>query len=201
MVIDKETYKLPNKNYHKQEYTKKQIVIGHTGRKEMFHYSAWKNRHNGEYKKTTAYTIDKDGTIYEHYDPKYYSDFILLHDMAPFTIPITLTNVGWVKKDDINDRYYDWLGHNYILEGNDIVTKKWRNKEHWMKYPSKQLISLKNLTDKLCNDFEIKNDCIGHTIFNEDVDIYEGITFKSNYYQEATDISPAFNMDLFKTKV
>jgi hypothetical protein len=199
MVIDKDTYKLSNNNYHKHVYTKKQIVIGHTGRKGMNHYSAWENRHNGQYKKTAAYSINNDGVVYEHYNPKYYSDFITKHDMAPFTIPITLTNVGWVRRDDINDRYYDWLGHNYILEKDDIISERWRNKEHWVKYTDEQLVSLKNLTDKLCDDFGIKNDCIGHTVFNEDVDIYEGITFKSNYYQEATDISPAFDMGVYKT--
>jgi hypothetical protein len=201
MVIDKDTYKLSNNNFHKDEYTKKQIVVGHTGRKDMFHYSSWKNRHNGSYKKTAAYTIDKEGKVYEHYDPKYYSDFISLYDMDPFIIPITLTNVGWVKKDNLNDRYYDWLGHNYILEGDDVITKRWRDKEHWVKYTDEQLSSLKTLTDKLCDDFGIKNDCIGHTVFNEDVDIYEGITFKSNYYQEVTDISPAFDMNIFKKTV
>jgi N-acetyl-anhydromuramyl-L-alanine amidase AmpD len=199
MVIDKETYKLSENNYFKEEYTKKQIVIGHTGRRGMYHYSSWINRHNGKYKKSAAFTIDKDGKIYQHYDPKYYSEFISLYDMAPFTIPITLTNEGWLLRDNVNDRYYDWLGHNYILEDDDIVGKRWRNKEFWVKYPSQQLESLRKLTDKLCHDFNIKNDCIGHTAFNEDVDIYEGITFKSNYYQEVTDISPAFDMDIFKT--
>lgn len=199
MVIDKETYKLPDDNYFKQEYTKTQIVIGHTGRKNMYHYSSWKNRHNCKYKKSAAFTIDRDGKIYQHYEPKFYSEYISKYDMAPFTIPITLTNVGWVQKDVVNDRYYDWLGHNYILEDDDIVTRKWRNKEYWIRYTDTQLNSLKNLTDKLCEDFNIKNDCIGHTVFNEDVDIYEGITFKSNYYQEVTDISPAFDMEIFKT--
>ena len=66
-------------------------------------------------------------------------------------------------------------------------------------YTKEQLISLRELTNKLCDDFQIKNDCISHNVFNEDVDIYEGITFRSNYYQEATDVSPAFDMDIFKT--
>jgi hypothetical protein len=76
MIINKKTYRLPERNYHKEEYTKKQIVVGHTGRKDMYHYSSWLNRHNGYYTKTAAYTIDKECNIYEHYDPKYYSDFI-----------------------------------------------------------------------------------------------------------------------------
>jgi hypothetical protein len=201
MIIDKKTYNLPKTNYHQQEYTKKQIVIGHTGRQDMNHYDSWINRHNGNYTKTSAFTIDRDGKVYQHYDPKFYSDYISLHDMGPFTIPITLTNVGWVLKDDINERYYDWLGHNYILDDNEIVRKRWRNKDYWVKYTDEQLKSLLNLTDKLCEDFEINNNCISHTVFNEDVDIYEGITFKSNYYQEVTDISPAFDMEIFKTTV
>jgi N-acetyl-anhydromuramyl-L-alanine amidase AmpD len=198
-MIDTETYKLGEKNYYKKEYIKTQIVIGHTGRKNMYHYSGWINRYNGEYKKTAAFTIDKEGKIFQHYDPKYYSDFITLHNMAPFTIPIVLTNVGWLQKDTVNDRYYDWLGHNYIIDNDSVVIKKWRNREYWESYTKKQFDSLKKLTDKLCDEFGIKNDCIGHTVFNEDVDIYEGITFKSNYYQESTDISPAFDMEIFKT--
>jgi hypothetical protein len=201
MIINKKTYRLPERNYHKEEYTKKQIVVGHTGRKDMYHYSSWLNRHNGYYTKTAAYTIDKEGNIYEHYDPKYYSDFITKHDMAPFTIPITLVNVGWLNKDTVNDRYYDWLGHNYIKEDDEVTFSKWRNHNFWENYTGEQLTSLRNLTDKLCNDFNIKNDCIGHSVFNEDVDIYEGITFRSNYYQESTEISPAFDMDIFKIKV
>ena len=139
MVIDTDTYKLSNKNYYNVEYTKKQIVVGHTGRKDMYHYSSWINRHNGKYKKSAAYTIDREGNIDQHYDPKFYSEFISMYDMGPFTIPITLSNVGWVQKDNINDRYYDWLGHNYILDDDDIVNKKWRNKEYWVKYTDKQL--------------------------------------------------------------
>jgi hypothetical protein len=201
MVIDKESYKLGDDNYYKIECDKQQIVIGHTGRKDMYHYLGWTNRHGGKYKKTATFTINKEGNVYQHYDPKYYSDFVSLYNIAPFTISITLENVGWLQKDDINDRYYDWLGHNYILEDDDIVTQRWRNKDHWDRYTPEQMESLRNLTDKLCNDFGIKNDCISHTVFNEDVDIYEGITFKSNYYQEATDISPAFDMEVFKTTV
>ena len=114
MVINGDRYKLTDKNYYKLEYKKTQIVVGHSGRKDMYHYSAWKNRHNEVYKKTAPFTIDKDGTIYQHYDPKYYSDFVSLYNIAPSVIPIVLVNIGWLLKDNVNDRYYDWLGHNYI---------------------------------------------------------------------------------------
>lgn len=195
MIIDSETYKLPKDNYYHSEYTKTQIVVSDTTRKDMYHYDSWVNRGNGQCKKTAAYTIRKDGTIYEHYNPKYYSDFITLHDISPFVIPIVLENVGWLVKDEPNGRYYDWLGHSYMLD--DVTNQKWRNKQTWDKYTNEQIISLKNLTDKLCDEHNIKKQCIGNTVFNEDVDIYEGITFRSNYYQEVTDINPAFDMITF----
>lgn len=195
MIIDKDTYRLPKTNYHQSEYTKTQIVIGDTMRRDMYHYDSWVNRFGGKYKNTAAYTIRKDGTIYEHYDPKYYSEFITLHDMAPFIIPIVLENIGWLVRDEPNDRYYDWLGHSYMLD--KVTNHKWRNKQIWDNYTDEQITSLKYLTNKLCDDHGVKKQCIGHTLFNEDVDIYEGITFRSNYYQEFTDINPSFDIITF----
>ena len=49
---------------------------------------------------------------------------------------------------------------NYILDENDVVNKKWRNYEYWEKYTDKQLESLKYLTNLLCEEFNINNDCI-----------------------------------------
>ena len=34
-----------------------------------------------------------------------------------------------------------------------------------------------------------------HQLFDEDIDIFKGITFRSNYYQELTDVSPAFDIE------
>ena len=75
MEIDKKTYKLPVSNYHKKNFKKTQIVVGHNSRKDMIHFESWINRRNGNYKKTSAFTIDKDGNVYQHFDPKNYSDF------------------------------------------------------------------------------------------------------------------------------
>ena len=200
MDIDLDSYKLPEKNYYGSVYTKKQIVIGHTGRLGMLHYKSWVNRINGGYLRSSAFTVDRDGKVYQHYDPKYYTLYINKYHMSPFVIPITLVNVGWVSKNPNGEGYFDWLGNIHELDESELTNKEWRGKKLWVNYTKEQLTSLKKLTDKLCGDFNIKEDCMPHTIFNEDVDIYEGITFKSNYYQEVTDISPAFDMGIFKIK-
>ena len=75
MIIDDKTYKLASKNYIPIETEKTQIILGHTFNKDMKHIIGWKNRYNGSYKKTAAFTIAKDGTIYKHFDPKFSSNY------------------------------------------------------------------------------------------------------------------------------
>ena len=55
--------------------------------------------------------------------------------------------------------------------------------------------TLKELVLKLCEEHNIEKNCIGNCVYNEDADIFNGITFRSNYNQDITDISPAFEMD------
>lgn len=196
LSIDKETYKLKETNYYPFVYEKTQIIIGHNSRKDMRHYQGWVRRNFGNYKKTSTYSIDRDGKIYEHYNPIYYSDFIG-HEQDKCSISISLVNSGWLKYNDLENVYTDWLGHTYSGK-NNFIKKSWRNKDFWFPYTKEQEDSLFLLVKKLCEDFDISKDCIGNNVYNENADIYKGITFRSNYYSELTDISPAFKMDLFK---
>ncbi len=196
MEIDKEKYKLPSTNYYDFVYDKTQIIIGHNGRKDMRHYQGWKKRNFGNYKKTSAFTIDRDGKIHQHFNPIHYSDFIG-HEQDKCSISINLVNVGWLKYNELSKVYTDWLGHTYSTK-NNFTKKSWRNKEFWFPYTKEQEDSLFFLVNKLCDDFDIKKECIGNNVYNENIDIYKGIVFRSNYYSELTDVSPAFKMDLFK---
>jgi len=193
-MIDKKKYKLEETNYHKEIYDKKQIIIGHSYRDDMLHYSSWVNRWNGNYTKTTTYTINLDGKIYEHYNPKYWSDYLGVNQ-DKFNISITLSNICWLKKD-LNNDYKDWLGH--IYKGNDIIIKKWRNHQYWKNYTEEQLKSLSSLIKKLCKDFNINKEVIEHNVYDDSIDLFDGIVFKSNYYQEITDVSPAFDISHIK---
>ena len=75
MVIDRETYKLPENNYYSTEFKKRQIILGNTFSEKHNHINGWLSRLSGEYKKTSMYTIDRKGVIYEHFNPNSYSDF------------------------------------------------------------------------------------------------------------------------------
>lgn len=196
-LIDSKTYPLTENNFYKEKYDKTQIIVGHTYRKDMLHYGSWVNRLNGNYKKTATFTIDKEGKTYQHYDPIYYSTFID-KDQDKASISIVLENVGWYKKDVMIDRYVDWLGHNYKKDPNEVMMKKWRNHLYWDKYTKEQMDSLKSLIIKLCEEYNIPKDFIGNNVYDENVDLFKGITFRSNYYQEVTDVNPTFDMELLK---
>jgi len=194
-MINEISYLLGENNYYKQTYEKTQIVVGHNNRKDMRHYHSWINRRNGGYKKTATFSIDKDGSIYKHYDPKYYSDFLGC-EQDKCNISIVLVNEGWVKLNDMNV-FVDWLGHTYS-KNSDLLEKNWRNYKYWIKYTEKQFDSLNYLINHLCENYNIKNKFIGHNVYDENIDLFKGITFRSNYFKDITDVSPAFEFEKIK---
>lgn len=197
MKIDKETYWFEGEdNYHKKTYDKNQIVIGHNGRKDMRHCISWVHRMNGKYKGGSHFTIDKDGKVYQHFETKYYSDFLGV-EQDKSNISIILVNEGWLKEDLLNNVYTDWLGHTYS-KSRSVLERSWRGQRLWMKYRDSQMKSLRELVIKLCEEYDIEKKCIGNCVYNEDADIFDGITFRSNYKEDRTDISPAFEMDILK---
>lgn len=195
MEIDIETYKLPEDNFYKEIYEKTQIVIGHNSRKDMRHFDSWLHRRNGKYKKTATYSIDKDGKVYQHYDPKYYSDFIGV-EQDRCNISIVLVNQGWLKLNEMNV-YVDWLGHIYSKK-TEPLERKWRDYVYWSKYSDEQINSLKELINHLCDEFSIEKEIITNNVYDNDVDIFKGVTFRSNYFKELTDVSPAFEIRKIK---
>jgi len=195
MNINDKDYILNDDNYYKEVYQKTQIVVGHSGRKNMRHFDSWLNRRNGKYKKTAPFTIDVDGTVYKHFDPKYYSDFLGC-DQDKCNIPIVLVNQGWLKLSEMNV-YVDWLGHIYSKDVKP-VERNWRDHRYWAKYTDEQFNSLKELISSLCEEFKIEKEVISNNVYNEDIDLFKGITFRSNYFRDLTDVSPAFEIEKIK---
>ena len=74
MKIDKKTYKIDKKNYYQTKYTKKQIILAGSLRKDNYHIKRLQKKEYGKTKKWCTYSIARDGVIYQHYDPHYYSD-------------------------------------------------------------------------------------------------------------------------------
>jgi len=197
MVIDKETYNLTEKNYYNIETNKKLIVLGNSLSEKDNHITGWENRMGGEYKKTSTYTIFRNGEIYEHFKPTYYSSFVENENVDKKIISITLENQGWLNKDLKNDRYFNWVGNIY-KRNKSVYEKRWRGFVYWDSYTNKQMKSCVFLIKHLCDKFNIENKCVGHNTYIDGIDMFEGITYRSNFQREYTDLNPSWDFKKFK---
>lgn len=200
MIIDSASYQLTRDNYFQVESIKKQIVIGHTYNHDMKHIIGWRHRYNGKYKKTAPYTISTDGVIYEHFEPKFQSNFFNDLDMDKKSIVILLENDGWLVKDTKTNDFFTWIGDIY-KEPDKIIEKKWRGYEYWSPYNNKQFKSLEMLSKLLCDEFSIPLIAINHNTKFDEIADYEGIIYKSNFSKNYTDLSPSWDFIKFKNKI
>ena len=198
MIIDDKKYKLLSSNYLKVESIKKQIVIGHTFNHDMKHFEAWKHRHNGNYLKTAAFTIDIDGLIHQHFDPKYQSKYFNNLELDKKSIVILLENDGWLTRKTDTDVFYNWKGDIY---NGRVVGKLWRGYNIWSNYSSEQFESAIELVKYLCDEYYITKEAFGHNTKVDGLTDYEGVLYKSNLDRHYTDLSPSWNCAEFKNKL
>lgn len=201
MIIDKETYYLTTNNYIGEETDKDKIVIGNTFSTNMNHYIGWSTRYNGKYKKTANYTVRLDGSIYEHFSPKYHSNFTDYISLDKTIISIVLENEGWLIKDLNNENVYITNFGNIYNRVDDIIIRKWRSNKYWAPYTDKQLESTAKLVIKLCDEFNIPLEVINHNTKINKVNDYKGVLYKSNLNQYFTDVNPSWDFIRFKDNV
>lgn len=197
-MIDDKTYVLPLNHYTPIRMDKKLIILGHTYNRDMRHYQAWLNRYNGKYSKTAAFTISREGVIYEHFEPYYYSNFLGDTKLDKQSIVILLENVGWLEKDNLGN-LYNWLGDIYNSP-EEVIEKKWRNHSFWAPYTENQVKATEILVDYLCLFFKIPKNVISHNTKIEELNDYNGIIYRSNISKNYTDLSPSWDFESFKEK-
>jgi N-acetyl-anhydromuramyl-L-alanine amidase AmpD len=193
---------LPISEYSKIEYEqyglkqKNHIVLHHTvssGEKGVYEW--WCN--DGK-KVATAYVVDKDGTIYEYFDPKYWSYHLggkaaKCHNIN--SIGIEIANEGALIKSD--DNYY-WFSRKNKYKGK-VFEYEWRGIKYWAEYTTEQFEAVTQLINYLCNKFNIPKTVYEKYDFNFDLlKNFRGIISHCNVRKDKTDISPAFNLALLK---
>lgn len=200
MIIDETKYVLSENNYIQVECIKTQIVIANSFNHDMRHVIGWKNRNNGKYKKTAAFTIDAAGLVYRHFDPKYMSKFFGALELDTKTIVIVLENDGWLLKDKEKNRFITWIGDIYN-KSDEVVEKRWRGYNYWAPYTTEQFDSTIELVKELCDEFYIPITAIGHNTKIESLFGYQGVIYKSNIEKHYTDLTPAWDCVEFKHKL
>jgi N-acetyl-anhydromuramyl-L-alanine amidase AmpD len=177
---------------------KKQIMITHTGRNLSDYVKSLKYRHNGKYNKLPHYVISRDGDIYNVIPPDTYSLYLNSKSNNKQTIIVCLENLGWLRKNPLNNNYINWIGN---IHNGEIYEKKWRGYNFWQPYTETQIDKLADLIKFLCDKFNIPKNSIGHNVKVDKVENFNGITTKSNYDSESTDLNPAFDFNIFIKKV
>lgn len=199
MDINKD-YILGENSFFDKKFKKKQIIIGNTFNTNMDHFDVWKQKISGKYKKTATYTVTLDGKICEHFDPAYYSNFLNCGEFDKKIISIVLENEGWLIKDFELDNFVNWSGDVY--NRSDALHKQsWRGKNNWAPYSDKQINSLVSLCNYLIDNFDIERYVSPDNIKIKYFTKKNGIYYRSNYSKNMLDVSPAFNIDYFKSKI
>lgn len=187
MHIEKETYKIPEKNYYKTKNSKTQILIGTSLRKDSNHITRLQHKDYGKTKKWCTYSISRDGNIYQHYDDKYYTDFVGIKEGDKHSISIVLENMGALHTSPTG-KYVNWL--NEVCEDENIVEREWYGYNFWEHYPEIQIESLIDLCKMISQKHNIPEKFIEFNHYHKEIHKFKGIVFKGNYIEDSSDMNP-----------
>lgn len=189
--IDKKTYKIGENNYYGAKHKKTQIILGDSNRQHNYHIFRLKKKDFGLSKKWPTFSIRRNGSVFQHYDPQFYSDYLGNKDVDKKSISIVLENMGALYFNNENNTYTNWI--NEICEDSLVFEKLWKNHRYWENYLPQQYLSLTLLINKLMCDFEIKRNCMGYSVFDEKTISFEGVVCRSNYNSDYYDLNPSFS--------
>lgn len=177
---------------------KSKIVLTHTGRNSINYIQSLKYRNNKKYEKIPNFIVNRDGKIIQTLSPEKYLKYFSSNKMNIDSVVISLENLGWLEKVPLKKSHINWIGDIY---NGDIFERKWRDYIFWQPYTMEQIDSCVLLCRKLSEEMSIKLNCVGHNTKINGAERYEGILTKSNFELHNTDVSPAFNFELFIKKI
>jgi N-acetyl-anhydromuramyl-L-alanine amidase AmpD len=173
---------------------KKQIILCHSAREVNEYLTSLKFRSNGKFDRIPHFVITRDGKVLQLLDSKSKTRYFNNDIMDKDSIVVCLENLGWLMKKPLSEHYLNWIGNIYKQE---VCEKKWREYSFWQPYTEEQLESTAKICGELCNEFSIPKRFVGHNTKVENIELFNGITTKSNYNTRFTDLSPAFDFQNF----
>lgn len=175
---------------------KKQIVLTHTSRTLIDYMVSLKYRFNGKPKRLPHYLISRDGRIIKVLEDMYDGNFTNNNLINRKSIVICLENYGWLEKVSLKNYYSNWIGNIYKEK---VFDRKWRDYFFWHPYTEIQLEKLAELCKEISQKYGILLNFVGHNTKVRGIESFLGIITRSNFDEFATDLSPAFDYERFKT--
>jgi N-acetyl-anhydromuramyl-L-alanine amidase AmpD len=176
---------------------KSQIILTHTSRNVENYLASLRYRYSGKFDRIPNYVISKDGKILQLLDNIEHSNFFKEKNINRNGIIITLENIGWLEKQPLENQFVNWVGD--IYKGKTFE-RHWRDYFFWDPYTDEQMNSLSELCKKIIKETNIKLDFVGHNTKYNRAERFEGIITRSNFDSNYTDLSPAFDFDVFISK-
>lgn len=194
MKINKKSYWVDKSNYYSSKNKKDQIVLSFSLRKGHNHIVRLQHKEFGKSKQWNTFTITREGNIYQHYDERYYTDFLNVKDGDKQSISIVMENMGSLI-ELTNHNFVNWL--NEECDSDRVLQKKWLGYEYWEKIDDEQLNSLAQLCIDLCDKHDIPKKCIEFNHYHKDIAKFKGIVFAGNYIDDSGDVNPFFDITKF----
>lgn len=141
---------LTNGQYRTQMYPKHSIFLHHTAGSSA--QSAWDWWNKTPERVGTPYIIDRDGTIYETFNPMMWAPHLGVKgqiDLDQNSIGIEI--VSWGQLKEKNGKYFTYTNKEIPLE--EVAWCNWRGEKFFQAYSKAQIQSLLNLLAKLKKDF------------------------------------------------
>jgi len=189
--------KIINTNYN-LSHIKKQIVLINTSISIKSYLKSLELRHFNEFNRVPNYVITKEGQILKTLEDNQYTKLLNSKMINQQSIIISLENLGWLEKEPLKNYHINWIGDIYKEK---VFEKKWREKFFWDPYTKKQIDCLVFLCKKLCKSYNINLESIGHNTKINGAESFNGIISRSNFDETKTDLSPAFDFEMFEKKL
>lgn len=187
--VNKQQYKATEDFYYPLRYEKKRIVLLDTLRTGMGHIDYMFDQQ--DHRRVPAFTITRDGKVYQHFNPAFYTDVLGDRDLDREAITIMLENAGWLRSILENTFFINWAGDH--VHPSQVATRKWRGHDQWQVYTVEQMESLAHLILRLCDKFSITHQISGSNTFMSNARTFQGVCSRSNFNDYNTDVNPFFN--------
>lgn len=206
----KTTLQLPKGAYREVVFPKRHVVLHFTaGYNAGGALATWKRTPSRD---GTAFIIDRDGSVYQVFDPRFWAVHIYRHqagedaalyELEKQSIGIEIVNLGPLTAGTGSKNknvLYTYTGKKYCtLEETDrYIARDWKGKAYWQSYTMAQYDSLRVLLAELERDFQIpaKAHPLGERLAVWDTKAllgYRGVTTHCNYRRDKFDVGPAFD--------